>query len=264
MGFLASIQRIALALAVSLCGAAPALAQAPAAPAAPAAAPGQPEPPPPTWTGTISGGLALTDGNSDTSNINLAYEIIRDPKTRNLFRSDALYLRGASEGDLTVDRTAFTIRDEYKLTTRLFVFGQFAHLRDEFKAIDYLIAPTAGVGYKLYETKSTLLSVDTGFGPVWEKNPGRDVDVSGAWTLGEKLSQKISETATITQSANALFKTDDFDDSLYTFGLGLAASMTTKTQLKIELLDTYKNLPVFPATQKNDIAIIMAIVYKIG
>jgi putative salt-induced outer membrane protein YdiY len=257
------IRRIAIVLGVALLYAVPVLAQAPAPPAPPAAAPGQPEPPPPTWTGTISGGLALTSGNSDTSNINLAYEIIRDPKTRNLFRSEALYLRGESEDELTVERTAFAVRDEYKLTQRLFVFGQFAYLRDEFKAIDYLIAPTVGLGYKLYETKSTVLSVDSGVGVVWEKNPGREVDASGAWTLGEKLSQKISETATITQSVNALFKMDDFDDSFYTFGIGLAASVTTKTQLKIELLDTYKNLPVFPANQKNDVAIIMAIVYKI-
>ncbi len=258
---LLTMRKIALVMALALFWSRPMLAQTPPAPAAPAAA--QPEGPPPTWTGAVSGGLALTSGNSDTSNFNFAYEIIRDPKTRNLFRSDALYLRGESEGEVTVERTAFAVRDEYKLTTRTFVFGQFAYLRDEFKAIDYLIAPTVGLGYRLYETKQTLLSVDSGVGVVWEKNPGREVDTSGALTFGEKLAQKVSETAVITQSAGALFKTDDFDDSLLTFGVGLTASITTKAQLKIELLDTYKNLPVFPAVKKNDVAIIMAIVYKI-
>jgi hypothetical protein len=38
--------------------------------------------------------------------------------------------------------------------------------------------------------------------------------------------------------------------------------MSTHTQLKIEVLDTYKNLPPLPTIQKNDVAILMAIVYK--
>ena len=38
--------------------------------------------------------------------------------------------------------------------------------------------------------------------------------------------------------------------------------MSTRTQLKIELLDTYKNLPPLPTVQKNDVALLMAIVYK--
>jgi hypothetical protein len=49
---------------------------------------------------------------------------------------------------------------------------------------------------------------------------------------------------------------------LYTFGVGAAAAMSTRTQLKIELLDTYKNLPPVPTVQKNDVALLMALVYK--
>jgi hypothetical protein len=60
----------------------------------------------------------------------------------------------------------------------------------------------------------------------------------------------------------ALWKTKNFDDVLYTFGAGVAASISTRTQLKIELLDTYKNLPPLPTVQKNDVALLMAIVYK--
>ena len=58
------------------------------------------------------------------------------------------------------------------------------------------------------------------------------------------------------------WKTKNFDDALYTFGVGVAAAMSTRTQLKIELLDTYKNLPPLPTVQKNDVALLMAIVYK--
>jgi putative salt-induced outer membrane protein YdiY len=163
----------------------------------------------------------------------------------------------------TANRVGINVRDEYSLTPRAFVFGQNTYLKDEFKQIDYLVAPTGGLGYKVYDTMATKLSVDGSAGVVWEKNPGFDVSTSGAIALGEKLSQSLTATTTVTQSVAALWKTKNFDDALYTFGVGLAAAMSTRTQLKIEVLDTYKNLPPLPTVQKNDVALLMAIVYKI-
>lgn len=50
-------------LTILLCtAAAPAFAQAPE--------------PPKIWTVALSGGLALTSGNTDTSNVNAAYDIV--------------------------------------------------------------------------------------------------------------------------------------------------------------------------------------------
>ena len=69
-------------------------------------------------------------------------------------------------------------------------------------------------------------------------------------------------TTTLTQSFMALWKMNNFDDALLTAGLGVAASMSTHTQLKFEVLDTYKNLPPLPTIQKNDVAVLMSVVYK--
>ena len=243
-----SIRCLVVALLVSIASVTPSFAQAPAEPK--------------IWTVQLSAGLALTSGNTDTSTVNAAYDLVYNPQTKNVVKSDALLLRGKTEGELTANRIGFNVRDEYSLTPRTFVFGQNAFLKDEFKQIDYLLAPTGGVGYKLFDTMATKLSVDGSAGVVWEKNPGFDVSSSGAIALGEKLNQTLTKTTTVTQSIAALWKTKNFDDALYTFGVGVAAAMSTKTQLKIELLDTYKNLPPLPTVQKNDVALLMAIVYK--
>jgi len=211
----------------------------------------------------LSAGLALTSGNTDTSSVNAAYDLVYNPQTKNIVKSDALLLRNKTDDVATANRVGINVRDEYSLTPRMFVFGQNAYLKDEFKQIDYLVAPTGGLGYKFYDTMATKLSVDGSAGVVWEKNPGFDVSTSGALTLGEKLSQSLTPTTTVTQSVAALWKTKNFDDALYTFGVGLAAAMSTRTQLKIEVLDTYKNLPPLPTVQKNDVALLMAIVYKL-
>ena len=69
---------------VVLLSGAPAWAQAPAAPK--------------IWTVAASAGLALTHGNKDSSTVNAAYDLTYDPQTRNVVKSDALLIRGKTEG----------------------------------------------------------------------------------------------------------------------------------------------------------------------
>ncbi|MEQ1868707.1 MAG: DUF481 domain-containing protein [Vicinamibacterales bacterium] len=233
---------------VSLSTALPALAQAP--------------PPTKVWTESASAGLTVTSGNSDTTTFNIGYDLVRDPKRRNLIKSDGLFLRGKSNGELTADRLALNGRDEFKLLDRSFVFGQMQYVRDQFKSIDYLVAPTGGIGYRLVDGPATKLSVDAGLGLVAEKNPGLDVTTTGAVTYGDKLSHQLTKTTTLTQSLMALHRTDDFADSLYALSIAVAAALTERTQLKLEFLDTYKNRIVAPGFVRNDVTVIMALVFK--
>lgn len=210
---------------------------------------------------TASAGLALTNGNKDTSTLNLGYEAVYDPKTRNVVKSDGLYLRGKTEGTVTTDRLGLNGRDEFKLHSRAFMFGQVQYLQDQFKNIDYLAAPGVGLGYRLADSERTKLSVDGGVGAVWEKPLLGDVKSSGAITVAEKLTHQLSATAALSQSFAVLYKTNDFEDALYTFGASVTAALTARTQLKVEVLDTYKNLPA-PTIVKNDVALIVGMVFK--
>jgi putative salt-induced outer membrane protein YdiY len=235
-----------------VCAAGPVFAQAQAPP---------PEPPK-IWTVTASAGLALTSGNSDTISTNAAYDITYDPQRRNIIKSDGLFLRARTEGELTANRLGFNVRDQYSLTPRVYAFAQNQYLRDEFKDIEFLDAPTGGLGYKVFDTATTKLDIDGSVGVVWEKNPGLDVDSSGAVAAGEKLVQTLTPNTTLTQTFAGLWKMEDFDDALYTLGVSLAVAMSTHTQIKIEALDTFKNKPPLPTIRKNDVAVLMAIVYK--
>lgn len=228
----------------------------------PSAAQAVPEPPPPAWTGSVSAGLAVTSGNSDTQNYNFGFAVQRDPKARNLFKAEGLYLRGQTDGELSVDRLSLLGRDEYRFSDRGFVFGQAQYLSDEFKEIDHLVSPTAGIGYRLVDRPGTRLTVDAGAGGVWEKNTGRGVEASGAVSAGQKLELHLSDTAALTQLVTGLWKMDDLADGLYTSGVGLVASVTARSQVKAELLNTYKHKPPDATVQKNDVAIVLALVYK--
>jgi putative salt-induced outer membrane protein YdiY len=235
--------------------AAPAGAQPPA-PAAP------PAPPPPVWTGSVNFGLALTAGNNDTVNANGGFELKYDPKTHNVVKASGLFLYGETKGQQTAEQYALTVRDEYMLSARAFVFGDFRYLHDRFKGISYIVAPTGGVGVKLVDRPATTLAAAVGVGGVWEKDYGFDANSSAALTLDEKFTHKLTPTATIGQSFLALWKTNDFADALYTFGANFAVAINKRAQLKVELLDTYKNKPQDVTLKKNDVSLIVGVVFK--
>jgi putative salt-induced outer membrane protein YdiY len=231
-------------------------AQTPQPPAAP------PPAPPPGWSGNAGFGLALNRGNTDTTNLNLSFEATDDPKTGSVWKFKGLYLRGDNNGEIAVDRLLLEGRNERALTERVYAFGQLQFLEDQFKDIDYLFAPSVGIGYKLLTLPMTTLAVDGGVGIKWEKNPGLDRRTSGVFTGSDKFEHKLSTTASITQAFNALWKANDFGDALYTFTAGIAAAVTTRTQLKLELLDTYATRPPTITVKSNDVAVLTALVYK--
>jgi putative salt-induced outer membrane protein len=231
------------------------------------AQPAQTPPPPPVWSGDFGAGLAITNGNTDTKNVNLSLGVVRDPKKRSVLRLNGLYLRGDKQvqsgpRELIVNLMQFTVRDEINISARTFAFAQGYYLKDPFKGIRNLFSPTVGIGYKLINTDVMLLSVDTGVGGVWESDVDRPRVVTGAYNAGERFSWKVSPTATITQSIASLWKTNDWADSLHNLTAGLAVSITTHSQVKIELLDSFKNRPPRPGLKKNDTSLITALVWK--
>jgi putative salt-induced outer membrane protein len=218
--------------------------------------------PTPVYTGNIGGGLALTNGNTDTKNFNLAGAIVRAPKTRNVIKGTASYFRGTQSDIINLDRTSINIRDEYIVSNRTFVFGQLDYLRDQFKQMTFFWAPTGGLGYKLINTDSIQFIVDGGAGGVLEKNPGIDASKSGSLITGESLQYKLSTAATFTESLSSIWKTKDFDDSLTNFAMGLTTAVVGKVQLKLEFIDSYKRKTPSPSVKKNDTAFVTTFVVK--
>src|SRR5436190_9693391 len=89
--------------------------------------------PPKGLSGSAGFGLSFTQGNSDTLNINATDDSIYDPKTKNVLKWNALYLRGKQNHVLSANRFSAVFRDENSLTTRMYVFGQLDTLHDTFK-----------------------------------------------------------------------------------------------------------------------------------
>ena len=58
-------------------------------------------------------------------------------------------------------------------------------------------------------------------------------------------------------------KTRDVRDSLYTLAVDISATITARSQLKLEVVDTFRNRTASAAVEKNDVALIVAFGYKL-
>jgi putative salt-induced outer membrane protein YdiY len=221
-----------------------------------------PEPPAHIYTGNFGGGLALTNGNTDTRNFNLTGALTRDPKGKSIIKTTGSFLRGTTGDLLSVDRTAINLRHEYTLSKQTFLFDQLDYVRDQFKEIIFFWAPTAGIGYKLINTDATQFIVDGGGGGVLEKNPGINSKKSGSVTGDEKFQRKLSSVAAFTESLSAISKTNDFGDYLSIFTTGITTTISGNIQLKLEFVDSYKNKPPAVTVKKNDTAFVTTVVLK--
>lgn len=65
--------------------------------------------------GSAGFGLSLTQGNSDTLNISATADSTYDPKTGNAMKWSALFLRGAENATLSVNRPAAMFRHKHDL-----------------------------------------------------------------------------------------------------------------------------------------------------
>jgi putative salt-induced outer membrane protein YdiY len=254
-----------LVLSLALCAVAlPATAQV-ARPSPPVvlAKPRPPDQPPPGWDAAIGAGLAVTSGNSDTSTLNLKYDLLRDAGGVVVLKSMGVYLRGESDGVTNVDRAAAEARMDVRLTPRLSALGQVGYFRDRFKDIAYLVSPTGGLSVALVTGRRVDLALDGSVGFAFEKNTGRGRDTDGAMLGGQTLAVRLSDTARVTQGLSGLWKMDDRADALYILSVGLTSSIVRRTELKVELLDTYKNRPIDPTSRRNDVSFLVSVVYKV-
>jgi putative salt-induced outer membrane protein YdiY len=242
------MQRLIVVLLFTL----PLLAQTPAPPPAPID----------LWTHSLGAGLALTSGNSDTTNLNIAFNTAWDPKTDRTFKADALYLLGETNGEKQVDKSTASARYERLFQTRAFWFGEVQYMRDPFRDVAYLISPLAGAGYNIISTDTRKLSVDGAIGAVIEDNESFGRDTSGALKGGEAFEWALSPTSKVTQKLTGLWKADDFEDALYHFEAGVASTIASRLELKVSYLYDYKNRTPSPEIEKGDSALFAALLVK--
>lgn len=118
---------------------------------------------PPGWSGKGQLGYVMSRGNSDTDAANAKIEVylLRDDWKHNLLL-DGLY--GRSAGIASAQRWDARLQSNYTFTPRWFAFGALSYENDRFSGFQYQATGSGGLGFKVFDSDRTKLSLQAGVG----------------------------------------------------------------------------------------------------
>ncbi len=159
-------------------------------------------PPVPEWTGSIQAGALLIRGNSDTDSLNLGANLTHKTEQDDV-SVVASYLYGRTKDrttnlvQTTTENWQVEARYDYNFTPRFYGFADGLVRKDRVAFLDLRVVPSAGLGYKFFDTDSFKLSGELGVAWVYEKytnnTPERE-DISGraAYHVTKKFNDVLS------------------------------------------------------------------------
>jgi putative salt-induced outer membrane protein len=174
------------------------------------------DPPPVGWTGAGQAGLVLARGNADTTTANVkldATDTVGDWK--HLVHLAFLY--GESANITSAQRLEGAWQSNYSFSKKMFVFGSAQGEDDHFDGFVYQVTLATGLGYKFFDTDSTKLTANIGFGY-------------------RRLQPETLEHATGTTQVTGRIYGEPTSDGVATAGLDYLQLLTKTTKLTDKLL----------------------------
>src|SRR5271165_3392906 len=207
------------------------------------------------WAGGGNIGLALARGNSDTTNLALAFNAARPTTTDKLtIQAAALYSTSTTDNVTTTTANALGgfIRYDHNLTKKLFAFGLFAGSYDHAQDLNERISPSGGLGYHAIATKVTTLDLLGGFGYTYENySTGMTNNLMNA-TIGDEFNHKFTPNTSVFQDLYFFPYLNENGNYRGVFDFGLSSKLYRAITWNLNFGDRYNSKPV-AGNKNNDI-----------
>ena len=217
------------------------------------------------WETTVSAGLNVTSGNSDSTVVNAGVTSVRTQGKHELrLLAEANYGESKTDGDeqITADNAKGSL--EYKYTINgSFLYANNSIFRDRVADLDLRLILGAGGGYHLIKSETAKLDLELGAAFIREERADDTEDDSIALRVAARHDQAISETAKLWAAVEYLPQADDTDIYLVNSEAGVEAVLSRRIQLNLRLVAQHRYDSDVPEGRENsDLALISALVYK--
>jgi len=211
------------------------------------------------WVSTVTAGLTLTRGNSDTILFTAKY-LTQKKQAQNEwdFGADAAY--GEDDSVQNADSLHGFGQFNHLFSQKFYGYANVDALHDGIQDLAYQVTLSPGAGYYFIKTLPTQLSGEIGPGFVTERR-GEDDESYASLRLSERLDQKLTETAKLWEKVVILPEVTKFDNYTVNFEAGISTALTKSLSLQVILDDDYVNEPA-AGRQKNDVKLVSGIAYK--
>lgn len=217
-----------------------------------------PEKPKDAWTVTLSLGVSVTTGNSDTQ-LYTADALGVKKWNQNELSLHAFGSYGENEGDQNVGNAGFAAQYNRLFTDRWYAYGRFTAFEDSIADIDYRFTIGAGAGYYFIKNEKTSLAGEVGPGYVWQKLGGVTDDFFTI-RFAQTFEHKFSKTARIWEAVEYLPQVEDFGNYILNAILGVEAGLYGNLKLQVKAMDTYQSRPAV-GREKNDLQVTAGLAY---
>lgn len=207
------------------------------------------------WNGGLNVGFALTRGNSETKNLNLAFNAVRSGRRDKLTLYAGSIYATNDASDASPHTTANNIgggaRYDHDIKARLFAFVNTDFYSDDLQTLDLRALFGGGFGFHAIKSENTTLDLLAGANYTHEKYFAFSRNFA-ALTLGDEFMHKLGKTTVLHQ--NFYFFPDMTNTGEYrtTFNLSTVTKIYKAFGWQNSFGDIYvSNPPV--GNKKNDI-----------
>lgn len=217
------------------------------------------------WETTVSAGLNVTAGNSDSTVANAGVTAVRTQgKHETRLLAEANYGESETDGDkqTTADNIKGGLEHKYTLNGS-FLYSNNSVFRDRVADLDLRLILGAGGGYHLIKSDTAKLDVELGAAYIREEMADDTEDDSIALRVAARHDQALSANAKLWAAVEYLPQADDFDIYLINSEAGVEAALSQRIQLNLRMVLQHRYDSDVPEGRENsDLALISALVYK--
>lgn len=212
------------------------------------------------WVNTLTAGLTLTRGNSDS--LLATAKIVSDKKTPiNEFSlgGDATY--GSANSVANIETYHGFSQWNHLFSERWYSYLRGEGLHDGIADVKYRGTITSGMGYYLIKQTNTTWSAEIGPGGVFERVGDADNSYV-TMRLAEKFEHKFNKnSARVWENVEILPQLNKVSDYLVNSEIGVESALYKTLSLQVFLDD---NLNSQPATgrRRNDVKLVSGVTYK--
>lgn len=208
-----------------------------------------PPKPRPKWTGSLSGAVSSTHGNttaeSVTASVSVARRTEKDRTTAgaDYGRSDRENLATGDE-ETTEDWWRTKAQYDYFFTKKRFAFGNARYERDDIAQLDRRIVVGGGGGYQWIETERAAFSTGFGLASLYEKFDNQtDSNSELSFQAGYNLNKRLWKNLRFVHDLTYYPSLDQVSDYYLTTTGELRTNLTKQLLANLKIIFNYDATP---------------------
>lgn len=210
------------------------------------------------WKGDAELGVLLSNGNTQTENINAKLGVLNErPQWRHELRLEAWH---ASDADTTTAEKYFASgKTDYKLNAFDYLFGTVSYDADRFSGYEYQAIEALGYGRRLAATERVTFDVEAGPGMRQSKTENGESQNDAILRAAAKLNWNLSTTSVFSESLATEIGGDVVVSKSIT---ALKTNVAGNLAMKLSFTTTYTSA-VPPGFHKTDAQTAVTLVYNL-